>query len=217
MESASRADEKETAARYEADDALSSSLFGKPADGTRTAMLALKISTGRDVDTGAALALGLAGSSSQASKLADNLSKRFPQDTIVQFNYLPTIRAAVAVSRGDNSGAIDDLRAASPYELGNPSGAPALMPVYIRGQACLAAHQGSAAGAEFQKILDHRGVVGNAPIGALAHLGLARAYALQGDNAKARATYQDFLALWKNADPDIPVLIAARSEFAKLK
>ncbi len=217
MDSALRAEEKETAARYDASSALCNSLFSMPVDAERTAMSALKISTGRDVEAAAALALGLTGSSAEASKLADSLSQRFPQDTIVQFNYLPTIRAALAVSRGDASGAIENLRAVSPYELGNPSGTPALMPVYVRGQAYLAAHQGSAAGAEFQKILDHRGVVGNAPIGALAHLGLARANVLQGDSAKAKAAYQHFLALWKDADPNIPILIAAKSEYAMLK
>jgi tetratricopeptide (TPR) repeat protein/class 3 adenylate cyclase len=217
MASAFRADEKETAARYEASSALCNSLFGRPAEADHAAMSALKISTGRDVQAGAALALGLAGDLAQAAKLADNLSQRFSQDTVVQFNYLPTIRAAMAVSRRDTSGAIEDLQAASPYELGNPSGTPALMPVYVRGQAYLAAHQGSAAGAEFQKILDHRGIVGNAPIGALAHLGLARSYALQGDDTKARAAYQDFLTLWKDADLDIPIFITAKAEDAKLK
>jgi tetratricopeptide (TPR) repeat protein/class 3 adenylate cyclase len=215
--SAFRADEKETAARYEASSALCNSLFGKPTEADHTAMSALQISTGRDVQAAVALALGLAGDSAQTPKLADNLGQRFSQDTIVQFNYLPTIRAAMAVSGRNFPGAIEYLQAASAYELGNPSGTPPLMPVYVRGQSYLAAHQGSAAGAEFQKILDHRGIVGNAPIGALAHLGLARAYALQSDTVKARAAYQDFLTLWKDADPDIPILLAAKSEYAKLK
>jgi serine/threonine protein kinase/tetratricopeptide (TPR) repeat protein len=217
MDSAFRADEKETAARYQAGSALCNSLFGKRVDAQRTAMSALKTSTGRDVQAATALTLGLTGNSAKALQLADNLSQRFPDDTIVQFNYLPTIRAAVAVSRSDAPGALENLRAASPYELGNPSGTPALMPIYVRGQAYLAAHQGSAAGAEFQKILDHRGVVGNAPIGALAHLSLARAYVLQGDAAKAEAAYRDFLTLWKDADPDLPIFIAAKAEYAKLK
>jgi tetratricopeptide (TPR) repeat protein/class 3 adenylate cyclase len=217
MASAFRADEKETAARYEASSALCNSLFGKPTEADHAARSALEISTGRDVQAAAALALGLAGDSAQTSKLAENLGQRFSQDTIVQFNYLPTIRAAMAVSGREITGAIEYLQAASAYELGNPSGTPPLMPVYVRGQSYLAAHQGSAAGAEFHKILDHRGIVGNAPIGALAHLGLARAYALQSDTVKARTAYQEFFTLWKDADPDIPILLAAKSEYAKLK
>jgi hypothetical protein len=216
MASAVRADEKETAAHYEAGAGLCEALFGKRAEAAQTALSALKISTGRGVLAAAALALGLAGDPARAAKLANDLDQRFPQDTMVQFNYLPTIRAAIAVGRRDTSGAIENLQAALPYELGNASGTQALMPAYVRGQAYLAARQGSAAAAEFQKILDHRGVVGNAPIGALAHLGVARAYALQGDAAKANSAYQDFLTLWKDADSDIPVLIAAKSESAKL-
>ncbi len=140
--------------------------------------------------------------------------ERFPLDTIVQSNYLPTIRAQLALSRHDYSQAINTLEAVVPYELGEAGG---LYPVYVRGETYLAARQGREAAAEFQKVLDHRGVVGNEPIGALAHLGLARAYVLQCDTVKARAAYQDFLNLWKDADPDIPILIAAKSEYAKLK
>jgi tetratricopeptide (TPR) repeat protein len=150
------------------------------------------------------------------------LGKRFPEDTIVQFNYLPTLRAKLAVSRGNISEAIESLRTAAPYELGVQSGHAvygwtALYPVFVRGEAYLAAHQSNEAAAEFQKILDHRGVVTNEPVGALAHLGLARSYAMQGDTAKAKAAYQDFLTLWTDAEPDIPVLIAAKLEYAKLK
>ena len=137
------------------------------------------------------------------------------------FNYLPTIRALLALNRNENSKVIETLQAAAPYELGSPgagSAAPALYPVYLRGQAYLAAHHGGEAAAEFKKILDHRGIVVNGPIGALAHLGLARACVLQGDTAKAKAAYQDFLTLWKDADlRDIPILIAAKTEYAKLQ
>ena len=217
MDSAVRAGEKETAARYEASSAVCHAVFGKQADADRLARSALKVSTGRGVEAAAALALGLAANSTQAAKLADDLNQRFSQDTVVQFNYLPTIRAAIAFRQGDASGSIKNLEAASAYELGNPSGMPALMPVYLRGQSYLAAHQGSAATAEFQKILDHRGVVGSSPIAALAHLGLARSYALLGDNAKASAAYQDFLTLWKDADPGIPILKQAQAEYAKLQ
>jgi predicted Zn-dependent protease len=149
------------------------------------------------------------------------LGKQFPEDTVVQFNYLPTIHAQLALSRNDSSKAIEALQAAAPYELGSPiSGgafSPALYPVYVRGKAYLAGHQGDETAAEFQKILDQRGVVQNEPIGALAHLGLARAYVLQGHTTKARAAYQDFFTLWKDADADIPILQQAKAENAKLQ
>ncbi|MGC1991425.1 MAG: tetratricopeptide repeat protein, partial [Candidatus Acidiferrales bacterium] len=151
----------------------------------------------------------------------DDLGKRFPEDTIVQFNFLPTLRAKLAVSKGNASEAIESLRTAAPYELGQTTsstyGWTALYPVYARGEAYLAAHQGNEAATEFQKVLDHRGVVLNSPIGALAHLQIGKAYVMQGDTAKAKAAYQDFLSLWKDADPDIPVFIAAKAEYAKLK
>ena len=134
--------------------------------------------------------------------------------TRLSSNYLPTIHAATALQGGSASKAIEALAPVAPYELGSVG--QALYPVYLRGEADLAAHQGSAAVAEFQKILDHPGVVTNSPIGALAHLGRPR-YALSGDTAKAQAAYQDFLALWKDADPDVPILVAAKSEYAKLK
>jgi tetratricopeptide (TPR) repeat protein len=148
------------------------------------------------------------------------LGKRFSDDTIVHFNYLPTIHARLALSHNDSSKATEVLQAAAPYELGIPgagSFTTALYPVYVRAEAYLAGLRSSEAAIEFQKILEHRGIVVNAPIGALAHLGLAHAYVLQGDTAKARATYQDFLTLWKDADPDIPILVAAKAEYAKLK
>jgi predicted Zn-dependent protease len=217
--SAERAEGKETAARYEANAAVREALFGNAAEGRERAAAALRISAGRDLQYGAALTLAFAGDAARAQTLADDLAKRFPEDTIVQFNYLPTLRAQLALSRKDASKGIEALQAAAPYELGEPSiaFASALYPVYVRGQAYLATHQGSEAAAEFQKILDHRGVVLNEPIGALAHLGLARAYALQGDTAKARAAYNDFLTQWKDADPDIPVLQQAKAEYDKLK
>jgi Flp pilus assembly protein TadD len=225
--SAERAEEKETAAGYEADAALREALFGNAADARRRAAAALALSTGRDVQYGAALALALAGDVARVQALADDLAKRFPEDTIVQFNYLPALRAQLTLNRNDpakSSGAgasksIEALQAAAPYELGTAASVllAALYPVYVRGEAYLAGHQGSEAAAEFQKILDHRGVVFEEPIGALAHLGLAHAYALQGDTAKARAAYQDFFTLWKDADPDIPILRAAKFEYAKLQ
>jgi eukaryotic-like serine/threonine-protein kinase len=182
--------------------------------------LALKLSSSRDVLDYDALTLAYLGDDAQAKALADDLNKRFPEDTLVQFNYLPTIRAKLALNKGDVSDAIKDLEAAVPYELGVSRAGDfvgnMMFPVFVRGEAYLAVRQGSQAAAEFQKILDHRGLVLNRPIGALAHLGLGRAYALQGDTVRARAAYQDFLTLWKEADPDIPVLQQAKAEFAKL-
>jgi tetratricopeptide (TPR) repeat protein len=219
--SAERAEEKETAAGYEAEAALREALFGNATEARQRAASALALSAGRDVQYGAALALALAGDASRAQALADDLGKHFPEDTVVQFNYLPTLHAQLALRRNDSSKAITDLQSASPYELGSPiSGgafSPALYPVYVRGEAYLAEHQGSEAAAEFQKILDQRGVVLNEPIGALAHLGLARAYVTQGDSSKARAAYQDFFTLWKDADAGIPVLQQAKAEYAKLQ
>lgn len=216
--SAERAEKKETAAGYEAEAALREAFFGNATEARQRAAAALALSAGRDVQYGAALAL--AGDASRVQALADDLGKQFPEDTVVLFNYLPTIHAQLALSRNDSSKVIEALRAAAPYELGSPiSGgafSPALYPVYVRGEAYLAGHQGSEAAAEFQKILDHRGVVLNEPIGALAHLGLARAYVLQADTTKARAAYQDFFTLWKDADADIPILQQAKAEYAKL-
>ncbi|MGB2888982.1 MAG: protein kinase [Candidatus Acidiferrales bacterium] len=218
--SAERAEEKETAASYEADAALREAFFGNAAEARQRAAAALGLSTGRDVKHGAALALALAGDAARAQALGDDLAKRFPEDTVVQFNYLPTLHAQLALRRNDASNAIEALQASAPYELGDPTEAfnfVSLYPVYVRGEAYLAAHRGSEAAAEFQKILDHRGVVFNEPIGALAHLELGRSYTLQGDTGKARAAYQDFLTLWKDADPNIPILVVAKSEYAKLK
>jgi len=221
VDSAERAQEKEVAAMYSALSALREALLGNANEARRRANSAMGRSAGRDMQFGSALALAYAGDDGRAQALTDNLGKRFPEDTIVQFNYLPTLRAKSAVNRGNTSEAIETLRAASPYELGQTTfstyGWNAMYPVFVRGEAYLAAHQGSEAAAEFLKILDHPGTVVNQPIGALAHLGLARAYVLQGDTAKAKAAYQDFLTLWKDADPGIPILIAAKSEYARIQ
>ncbi|MFY9528660.1 MAG: hypothetical protein WBC04_24860 [Candidatus Acidiferrales bacterium] len=221
MDSAERAGEKEVAATYFALSGLREALFGNAGEARRRATVAMGRSAGRDVRYGAALALAYAGDDGRAQALTGDLGKRFPEDTIVQFNYLPTLRAKLADSRENTSEALESLRSATPYELGQTTsstyGWTAMYPVFVRGEAYLTAHQGNEAVAEFQKILDHRGVVLNEPISALAHLEIARANVLQGDTAKARIAYQDFLTLWKDADPDIPVLIAAKSEYAKLK
>jgi serine/threonine protein kinase/Flp pilus assembly protein TadD len=222
QDSAELSGEKETSATYSATSGLREALFGNAGEARQRAALAIGRSAGRDVQYGGALALAYAGDARNLQVLTDDLGKRFPQDTIVQFNYLPTLRARLAVSNGNASEALDGLRTAAPYELGQPIyggdyGWTALYPVYVRGEAYLAAHQGKEAAAEFQKILDHRGIVLNEPIGALAHLQIGRAYAMQSDSSKAKAAYQDFLTLWKDADPDIPILIAAKAEYAKLK
>jgi tetratricopeptide (TPR) repeat protein len=215
--SAQHADEKETAAAYEAESAVREALVGNIAPAKQQAQGALALSTGRDVKAISAIALGLSGEALHASRLADELAKRFPQDTIVQFEYLAMIRSAIALQAGKSTKAIDALAPALPYELGSPAQALtfSLYPAYLRGEAYVAAHQSSAAAAEFQKILDHPGVAQNEPIASLAHLGMARAYSLFGDPAKAKTAYQDFLALWKNADPDIPMLKQAKTEYAK--
>jgi len=220
MGSAERSEEKETAAMYTALSSLREALFGNAEEARRRAALAMGRSAGRDVQYGSALAFAYAKADGRARTLADDLGKRFPEDTIVQLNYLPTLRAKLAVSRGNVSEAIEDLRGAAPYELGQTTfstfGWTALYPVFVRGEAYLSAHQGLEAAAEFQKILNHPGIVLNSPIGALAHLGLARAYVLRGDTAKAKTAYQDFLTLWNNADADIPILKQAEAEYAKL-
>jgi tetratricopeptide (TPR) repeat protein len=214
--SAERSRQKEAAAGYEAGAALREVLFGNQGEARQHVAFALRLSTGQDVQYAAALALALAGDAARAQALADDLSKRFPEDTIVRFNYLPTLHAQLALRHNDNSKAIEALQAAAPYEFGSV-GAGTLYPAYFRGLAYLAAHRGSEAASEFQKVLDNRGLVLNKPIGALAHLQLGRAYATSGDTAKARAAYQDFLTLWKDADPDIPILKQAKAEYAKLQ
>ena len=167
-----------------------------------------------------ALAFAYAGDSPRAQALADDLAKRFPEDTLAEVNFLATLRAKLSVRRGNTSEAIETLRAAAPCELGQTTfgtyGWNVMYPVFVRADAYLAAHQGSGAAVEFQKVLYHPGVVVNQPIGALAHLGLARAYVLQGHTVKAKAAYQNFLALWK-ADRDVPILKQAKAEFAKLQ
>jgi tetratricopeptide (TPR) repeat protein len=219
-DSAERAGEKETASTYFALSALRESLFGNAEEARRRANSAVARSTGRDVEYAAALARAYTGDDNEAQELTGDLARRYPEDTIVHYNYLPTIRAKLAVSKGNASEAIENLRTAAPHELGQTTsstyGWNALYPVFVRGEAYLAAHQGGEGAAEFLKILNHRGLVLNQPIGALAHLGLARAYVLQDDTAKARAAYNDFFTLWKDADPDIPILKEAKAEYAKL-
>ena len=219
MDSALHNDAKESAAMYQAVAALRDVESGSPEQAGAEANAALKVAPNRDVRAIVALALARAGDTGTAENLATELDKIFPLDTLVQRYWLPTIRAAVALERKDPNRAIELLSVASTIELGQPTNRLTvfLCPVYLRGEAYLKLHNGNAAAAEFQKFIDHRGVVVNFPWGALARLQIARAYAMQGDTAKAKVAYQDFLTLWKDADPDIPVLIAAKAEYAKLK
>jgi ATP/maltotriose-dependent transcriptional regulator MalT len=176
--------------------------------------MALVVSSDRDSQISAALALARAGNSAAASKMADDLAKRYPRDTLLNHYWLPCIRASLENRRGNQQRAIELLETAVPYELGS---AGPMYPAYIRGESFLALRQGSQAAPEFQKILDHRGITLNNAAAALAPLGLARAYALQGDTARARSSYEQFFTLWKDADPDIPILIAAKSDYVKLQ
>jgi tetratricopeptide (TPR) repeat protein len=217
MASSRSAEEKETVAKHGVGTALREALFGYAAEAQKAATTVLRFSADRGVEAAGAIALALARDTPEAQRLADDLAKRFPEDTLVQFNYLPTIRASISLVQNAASKAIEQLQAASAYELGTLPAALSLMPVYVRAQSYLAAHDGRAAAAEFQKILDHRGVVVTDAIGALAHLGLGRAYALEGDKAKARTAYQDFFTLWKDADPGIPILREAKSESFKVQ
>jgi tetratricopeptide (TPR) repeat protein len=219
--SAQRADEKETAALYESQGALRQALFGNSTAARENASAALHLSNSRDIQFLAAMTFAVAGDATTAQALVDDFKKRFPEDSVVQSMDLPAIQAQLALVHRDPSKALEILQSSSRYELGQAVGAgglsPSLYPVWVRAEAYRAAGQGAEVAREYQKIIDHRGIVMNGPIGALAHLGLARAYALQGDTAKARVAYQDFFALWKDADPGVPVLIAAKSEYAKLK
>ncbi len=226
IESAMSVQSRDAAFSYEVESALREALFGNLREARNEAKAASRLSTDPDVQGGAALTLTLSGDPAEAQKLAHNLNERFPEATLVHFFHLPAINAALALEQGDARRAIESLEIAAPYELADPNCGPPMMPVYLRGEAYLAAHEGVKAAVEFQKILDHPGLVGkvpmsgfvgNAPIGALAHLGLGRAYALQGVTAKAKSAYQDFLTLWKDADPDIPVLKQAKAEYAKLQ
>jgi serine/threonine protein kinase/Flp pilus assembly protein TadD len=216
-DSALRIGEKETAAEYHAHDAVRQALIGNAAVAKQEAAAAMAIARTRQARSLSSIALALAGDSAESERLTQELAKEFPDDTIVKFEYQPMARAATQLANHDGAKAVDTMAPSQPYELGefNTSMTFALYPVYLHGEAFLAAKRGAEAAAEFQKILDRPGVAANEPIGALAHLELARAYALQGDGGQAKAAYQDFLALWKDADPDIALLKAAKAEYAK--
>ena len=217
-DSARRAQEKETAAEYEGHNSVREGLVGLMDVAKEDAQSALATIKGKHGEGFSAIVFALAGDVANANRAIDDLTKRFPQNTVVQTRYLPMARSALALNSGNAQAAIEALSPAAPYELGhtNEDFTFALYPIYFRGQAYLAAKNGAGAADEFQKILDHASIVGNEPIGALAHLGLGRAYALSGDTVKAKTAYQDFLALWKNADADVPLLTQAKAEYAKL-
>jgi serine/threonine protein kinase/tetratricopeptide (TPR) repeat protein len=218
MDSARHSDANETAAAYQAAAALREAESGDPKQARADADAALKLALNRDVRVMAALALARADDTAGAEKLATELDKTFPLDTHIQRYWLPTIRAGVSLERKDPTRAIELLQLASTVELGQATSSTVfLCPVYLRGEAYLMLHDGNRSAAEFQKFIDHRGLVASFPWGALARLGLARAYALQGDTAKAKAAYQDFLTLWKDADPDVPILKEAKAEYGKLQ
>jgi tetratricopeptide (TPR) repeat protein/class 3 adenylate cyclase len=218
-DSARRAQENETAAEYEGHNAVREALVGLSDYAKADAQTALSAMKGKHGEGFSAIAFALTGDVADANRAIADLTKRFPQNTVVQTRYLPMARSALALNSGNAQAALDALSAATPYEMGhtNEDFTFALYPIYFRGLAYLAAKNGVAAAGEFQKILDHAGVVGNEPLGALAHLGLARAYSLSGKTVKAKAAYQDFLALWKDPDPEIQVLAQAKAEYAKLQ
>jgi tetratricopeptide (TPR) repeat protein len=213
---------REEAATYEAARAVWESVSGNASEAKKSAIAALELSNGREVEYAAGLALAFAGDTSRSEALAGDLEKRFPEDTFVKFTYMPVLRACAALERSKPADSVERLQIALRYEtaanglnfahhyLGGMQSA------YVRGEAFMAARRYAEAAAEFQKILDHRGIVGLDPIGALAHLQLGRVFVLSGDKARARGAYETFLALWKYADPTVPILRSAKAEYAKL-
>jgi DNA-binding winged helix-turn-helix (wHTH) protein/tetratricopeptide (TPR) repeat protein len=219
---AQQAGQSERAAIFQAGRSVWEGFFGNPTAARTSAMAALEISHDKETEYGAAFGLALSGDSPRAQALADDLQERFPEDTSVRFSYLPSLQAVLALNHEGPSRAIEILQVAVPYELGTQrswihGNFGGLYPVYVRGLAYLAARQGREAATEFQKILDHRGIVVSDPVGVLARLQLGRAYALEGDAARAKAAYQDFLTFWIDADPDTPIYQQAKIEYAKLQ
>jgi DNA-binding winged helix-turn-helix (wHTH) protein/tetratricopeptide (TPR) repeat protein len=222
IELAQQQGDRERAAQFAIRAALWEAFFGNAREAKQGVATALALAGNREVQYGAAIATGLAGDSAQAQALADHLWIEFPEDTSIRFSYLPVIHAIVALRRHDPAGAIHALEPAIPYELGAPRGAAgcyfgALYPILFRGEAYVADHKGPEAVREYQKLLDHRGTMIGDPVAVLAHLGLARSYALSGDASNARNQYKELLDTWKDADPDLPVLHEARTELARLQ
>jgi serine/threonine protein kinase/tetratricopeptide (TPR) repeat protein len=220
-DSALRNDSPETAAAWQMDVALRDAEFNNVALSRQETTSALATASTRDVSIIAALALARIGDTDQAKRLADDLAGRFPLNTVINRYWLPTIYASIEIQRGNPARAVELLQTTAQYELGSPlpqfEVGGTLYPVYVRGQAYLLLHQGTQAVGEFQKFLDQRGVAVNCPLAALARLQLARAYVLAGDSKRAGGSYQEFFALWKDADPDIPILKQAKEEYAKLE
>jgi hypothetical protein len=231
-DSAVRADSKENAAIWWENAALREAAFGNFAEARQAAALGLKLSpTSQGVDVEAALAYSMTGDTVKGESLTQDLSQRFPLDTQMQSLWLPAIHAQLALNRKNPAAAVNDLQnALPPIEYGQivfVANISCLYPTYIRGEAYLAYGQATAAATEFQKILDHSGIVWNCWTGALAHLGVARANALQAKNSqgadanaarvRALAAYKDFLTLWKDADPEIPIYRQAKAEYARLQ
>ena len=216
VESAKRAGASETAAGWKASAALREVEIGNIARGREGTAEALALSTGVNSSLTAALSLARAGEAEQAQSLIDRLNHEYPLDTMVQSYLLPICRAAIALQKNNPRKAIEALQVVTPYEMGTTSFGN-LYPFYLRGLCFMKAGEGREAAAEFQKVLDHPGIVGNFIIGTLARLQLGRAQAMMGDKAAARKSYQDFLTLWKDADPDIPVYRQAKAEYARLR
>ncbi len=217
VDSASHNGAKETAAIWQGNAALREAEFGNAGAARQDAQAALDLASTRDVEVLAAMTFARIGDVPRATSLADKLNKEFPVNSLQQIYWQPTIRAQMELRRNNSDKALALLQTAVPYELGGATPVAGLYPVFVRGQAFLQTRQGAKAAAQFQAMIDHRGIVTNLPIGALARLYLGRAHALEGDTAKARSAYQDFLALWKDADPDIPILKEAKAEYAKLQ
>lgn len=218
MESARRYSLPEAAALWRVIAALREAELGETSDARHGVAEALRLAPSRNAKTLGALALARIGETARARELVNELAQTYPDNTLLRIYWFPVIDAAISLRENNLSKTFSALEVAAPYDLAQPSPNEigTLYPVYLRGQGYLIAHNGAAAAAEFQKVLDHRGVVLNFVTGALAHLGLARAYVLQADSARARAAYNDFFVLWNDADPDIPILKQARAEYAKL-
>jgi serine/threonine protein kinase/tetratricopeptide (TPR) repeat protein len=220
VDSAKRNGSSDTAALWQVNEALREAEFGNTALARKAAADAMSLNSRPDIELLAALALARSGETVQSSALADKVAAEFDRDTMIQAYWLPTIRATIAINRGEGQKAVELLSVASQYELGEPMQSPAhgtLYPVYVRGEAHLRAGHGEQAAIEFQKIIDHRGIVANFPLGALARLQLGRAYKLNGNADKAREAYAAFFVAWSEADPNIPVLKQAKAEYAKVQ
>ena len=214
VDSAIRSDAKETAALWQINAAQREAEVGNKVEARQGVTAALALSRGRDVTALSALTLACVGDTTRAQGLAEELERSYPAYDLLKVYWLPAINAATEISKGHSSQALVYLEAAAPYEMGDIA---SLYPAYVRGQAYLLAHNGTAAAAEFQKLLDHRGIVLNSVTGSLVHLQIGRAYVMTSDTAKAKAAYRDFLTLWKDADHDIPIYKAAKAEYAMLQ